>query len=64
MPQTNGEVIRATIKVREAAQIADCGERAIRKKIADGSLPHIRFGRSIRISRSAFLRWLESCGTR
>jgi excisionase family DNA binding protein len=59
MPQTKSEITRATIKVREAAQIADCGEQAIRKKIADGSLPHLRFGRSIRISKTAFLRWLE-----
>jgi excisionase family DNA binding protein len=59
MPQKKPQIERATIKVREAALIADCGERAIRKKIADGLLPHLKFGRSIRISKAAFLRWLE-----
>jgi excisionase family DNA binding protein len=59
MPQKKPQIERATIKVCEAALIADCGERAIRNKIADGSLKVIRFGRTIRISKAAFLRWLE-----
>lgn len=51
-----------TLKVPEAAQIAGCGERAIRNGIDDGSIPHLRFGRNIVIPRSAFIRWLDSAG--
>jgi excisionase family DNA binding protein len=52
-----------TIRVREAARMVPCGERAIRNGIEEGVIPHIRFGRNIRIPRSAFLRWIDSAGT-
>jgi excisionase family DNA binding protein len=52
----------ATWKVPEAAQVARCGEQAIRRGIAEGRIPHIRFGRNIYIPKAAFVRWLESCG--
>ena len=54
---------RATYKVPEAAKVAGVGECAIRKGITDGKIPHIRFGRNILIPKSAFHRWLDSCGT-
>jgi excisionase family DNA binding protein len=62
MPQAKTENASATLKVLEAAQIAGCGERAIRNGVADGSIPHLRFGRNIRIPRSAFLRWIDNAG--
>jgi excisionase family DNA binding protein len=52
----------ACFKVPEAARAVPTSERAIRKGIAEGRIPHIRFGRNILIPKSAFLKWLESCG--
>lgn len=52
----------ATYKVAEAARIARVGSAAIRKGIHAGTIPHLRFGRSILIPRVAFHRWLDSCG--
>jgi excisionase family DNA binding protein len=56
-----------TLDVGEAALLARCGENAIRLLLANGSIPHIRFGargRTIRIPRAAFVCWLNSCGNR
>jgi excisionase family DNA binding protein len=52
----------ATYKVPEAARIARVGSQAIRKGIKAGRIPHVKFGRSILIPKSAFLRWLDQCG--
>jgi excisionase family DNA binding protein len=54
----------ATLKVSEAARIARTGEKAIRLGIAAGAIPHLKFGRTIRIPKSSFLKWLETCGAR
>ena len=54
--------VRSTYKVPEAAKVAGCGGRAIRNLIADNKIPHLRFGRTILIPRSAFHRWLDSAG--
>jgi excisionase family DNA binding protein len=64
MQKLNVEIPRVTLKVIEAAQMAGCGERAIRNGINAGEIPALRFGRSIRIPKSTFLKWLESCGGR
>jgi len=53
---------RATYKVHEAAAIAGCGDRALRKGIRDGIVPSIQLGRNILIPRVAFHRWLDSGG--
>ena len=53
---------RATYKVPEAAQVAGTGPKAIRDGIASGAIPHIKFGRNILIPKTAFHRWLDSCG--
>ena len=53
---------RATWKVSEAAAVAGCGDRSIRRGIAAGIIPHLRFGRNILIPKAAFLRWLDSAG--
>lgn len=52
----------ACFKVPEAARAVPTSEGAIRRGIAQGKIPHIRFGRNILIPKAAFLRWLESCG--
>jgi excisionase family DNA binding protein len=55
------DAVRATLKIPEAAAIAGTGTRAIRDGVADGSIPHLRFGRNILIPKNAFNRWLDSC---
>jgi excisionase family DNA binding protein len=62
MQRKESDGVRATLKVHEAAQIAGTGSRAIRNGIADGTIPHIKFGRNIVIPRSAFLRFLDNAG--
>jgi excisionase family DNA binding protein len=54
--------VRVTIQVSEAALLAGSGERSIRDLIKAGIIPHLKFGRNIKIPRAAFLRWLDSCG--
>jgi excisionase family DNA binding protein len=54
--------LRATLQVEEAAAIAGCGSDSIRRLIKEGKVPHIMFGRCIKIPTDAFLRWLDSCG--
>lgn len=62
MPQANDDA-PVTLKVPEAARIARCGERAIRKAIAEGKIPHLRWGRNIVIPRLAFLKFLNTAGS-
>jgi DNA binding domain, excisionase family len=62
MPQAKTDNVSVTLNVAEAAQIAGCGERAIRNGINEGAIPHIRFGRNIRIPRGTFLRWIDTAG--
>jgi excisionase family DNA binding protein len=59
---TTDDQARATLKIPEAAKIAGVGTRAIYNGVADGKIPHLKFGRNILIPRSAFMRWLDSCG--
>lgn len=60
------ENVRATIQVPEAARILGSGNHAVRDlldiPVEDGGIPHIRAGRKILIPRTAFHRWLDSCG--
>jgi excisionase family DNA binding protein len=62
MPHKNTNDSRLTLKIREAARLAGCGDKAIRNGVKDGSIPHLRFGRLILIPRSAFLRYLDNAG--
>ena len=64
MQVKDGEVkaMRATWKIPEAARYAGCGDRAIRRGIQQGRIPHIRLGRNILIPRSAFVKWIDSAG--
>jgi excisionase family DNA binding protein len=61
-PENKEQNNRATYKVPEAAKVAGVGQIAIYKGVADGTIPHIRFGRNILIPRAAFHKWLDSCG--
>jgi len=56
------DAVRITYTVAEAARVAGCGESAIRRGIREKAIPHIRFGRNIIIPRTAFHKWLDSCG--
>lgn len=60
--KTVDDQVRATLKIHEAAQIAGVGTRAIYVGVKTGKIPHLMFGRNILIPRTAFLRWLDSCG--
>jgi excisionase family DNA binding protein len=55
-------VICETMKIPETARVAGCGQQAIRKGIAAGVIPHLKFGRNIVIPKQAFLRFLNSAG--
>jgi excisionase family DNA binding protein len=50
------------LKVPEAAKLARVGSAAIRRGIADGRIPYVRFGRNILLPRATFLQWLLACG--
>ena len=56
------KVERQTLNVAEAAELAGLGQKAIRKGVADGSIPAIprSITRNVLIPRAAFLRWLEA----
>lgn len=41
------------LRIREAAEILDVSERTIRRRLRDGSLPHVKLGRLIRIPAGA-----------
>ncbi|WP_369045160.1 helix-turn-helix domain-containing protein [Sinomonas sp. P10A9] len=48
------------LKVDEAAALAGIGRNAFYTAVAAGTIPGVlRIGRSIRISRKAFLAWLD-----
>lgn len=51
---------RATLKVKEAAALAGCGERAIRNGIATKTIPTLPLSRNILIPRAAFMRLVDS----
>lgn len=53
---------KATYKIPEAAKVAGCGPLQIRKRVAAGQIPHIRFGRQVVIPKKAFEIWLNSAG--
>jgi excisionase family DNA binding protein len=55
------EKVRNTYTVAEAAKVAGTGQQAIRKGIANGDIPHLRFGRRIMIPKVAFHRYLDTC---
>ena len=48
------------LDVRAAAQLLRLGRNTIYEMVARNKIPHRRFGRRIRFSRAAIMRWLDS----
>jgi excisionase family DNA binding protein len=53
---------RATYRIPEAAKVAGVGSGAIRRAIAAGVIPAVRFGRITRVPKAPFHRFLDSGG--
>jgi excisionase family DNA binding protein len=51
-----------TVSVRGAAKIIGIGEFAAYRGIKDGSIPHLKFGRKIRVPLAALSEWLKTAG--
>lgn len=47
------------LTVPEAAAILRISVRTVRKRIANGTIPHKRIGKCIRFSRNELLAWVE-----
>lgn len=47
------------LKVEQVAEILNIGINQAYHYVADGTIPSLRFGRSIRISKAAIMRLLE-----
>jgi excisionase family DNA binding protein len=54
-----GTPVEDVLTVDEAARLLRIGRNQLYEAIGRGEIPHRRVGRSIRLSRSALLRWLE-----
>ena len=49
---------RLALSMVAAAMLLDVSERTVRRMVADGRLPHVRIGTSVRIPRVALERFL------
>ncbi len=58
----NDEQPDDVLTVREAMALLKLGRDAIYSGVARLEIPHRRIGKHIRFSRSALMRWLDSCG--
>lgn len=47
-----------TYTVEEAAAALGCGRDSMHRLVRQGDIPHVRFGRVIRIPRQALAEWL------
>jgi excisionase family DNA binding protein len=62
-PAPSGEPNGDVMTVDEAAAFLRIGRNALYDAIGRGDVPHRRIGKTIRLSRSALVRWLgRSCG--
>lgn len=59
IPASLADGTRPTMDVAEAAALLGVSPWLVLQQIAQGNLPHKRFGRRILIPRAAFLAWLE-----
>lgn len=50
---------RLTLSVAEAAALLGVGRNHLYMLINEGQIPHVRFGRLIKIPRSALEEWLD-----
>ncbi len=60
--EPSGEHQRATLTVAETAQILGVSAWLIHQHIDRGTLPCIRLGRRILISRTRLLAWIDAAG--
>lgn len=49
------------LTVAEAAKLLRIGRNTLYDAIGRGEVPHRRFGKTIRLSRSALMVWIGSC---
>jgi len=61
-PARKNDHLRSTWTIKEAAQVAGCGERAIRQGVESGEIPHLKLGGKILLPRVAFQRWVDNAG--
>lgn len=54
---------RPTLNVAEAAEFLGVSSRLVLQQVAQGNLPHKRFGRRILIPRGRLLAWLDEQNT-
>lgn len=47
------------MKVREVAEFLQIGRSRAYELVADGEIPSVKIGRSVRVSRRELERWLE-----
>ena len=47
------------LTVREAAEVLRISKSKAYELVSSGELPHVRFGKVVRISRASLLGWLE-----
>ena len=47
------------LTVREAAEVLRISKSKAYELVSSGELPHVRFGKVVRISRAGLLQWLE-----
>lgn len=52
-----------TVSVPEAARLLGIGRNAAYELVATGRLPHVRFGRTIRVPRDTLGAWLRQEAT-
>ena len=50
------------ISISSAAQLLSCSEKTVRRKISDGELTRLQFGRNVRLRKSEVLDLLKSWG--
>ena len=48
------------LNVHEAAELLRLDRKVVYDAIRRGEIPHARIGKSIRLSRKALLKWLET----
>ena len=47
------------LRTREAAQLLQISERKLYYLLKDGTIPVVRFGRSVRVSKAALVRYIQ-----
>jgi excisionase family DNA binding protein len=52
------------LDVRGVARLLGTGRDAVYASVARNEIPHRRIGKHLRFSRTAVMRWLDSCGSK